>query len=267
MNCQTIVSRHRRTETGFTLIELLVVIAIVGILAALLFPALSRARKDGQSVSCKNHLRQVGLSLAMYVADHHYYPPMGDRDAGAFQTCFDRLSPYAPLNWTNSSWHCPAYIANNGVIGLTVRPGGGATIHTSYSYNGLGIAGYHGSPRLGLGSHGRASRVSESEVRAPSEMFTVADCRPYQVPSKLDAGMTGLIGFIYMQPYYAYSVGDGETPPLHGDGYNILFGDGHVVVVKRNDLLFPPRTAQNWNRDDQLHPEAWAPRNLWALQN
>ncbi len=42
-------------------------------------------------------------------------------------------------------------------------------------------------------------------------------------------------------------------------GYNIVFCDGHLSLVKRNDYLFPPRTARNWNRDNQPHPEAWAP--------
>ena len=56
--------------TGFTLIELLVVIAIIGILAALLLPVLSRTKAQAHSIVCKNHLRQMGLALQMYVQDH-----------------------------------------------------------------------------------------------------------------------------------------------------------------------------------------------------
>jgi prepilin-type N-terminal cleavage/methylation domain-containing protein/prepilin-type processing-associated H-X9-DG protein len=254
---------------AFTLLELLVTMAIIGVLATLLLAALSAAKREARSAACNGQLRQLGIALRMYVdSDNQHYPPMWGDGHGGLPIWADKLLPYSGLNWTNNSWHCPAYIAEGGLVEVVKQPGGAIFVYISYAYNAYGTAdlpfvyGTPGSPSpvappLGLGVRRTDSLASEPEVTAPSEMFAIADSRTFR------DNPDGLRSDIAMRPYGTF--GD-ETPPLHGKGYNMLFADGHVLLVNRTDYLFPPRSAQNWNRDHQPHPESWAPRNQWPVQ-
>jgi prepilin-type N-terminal cleavage/methylation domain-containing protein len=94
---------------AFTLIELLVVIAIIAILAAMLMPALSRARNEARKATCKSNVHQVGLGIAMFRGDNNQQWPTGDTAGDWLENSADAMNKlYPDYVESDGVYRCPA---------------------------------------------------------------------------------------------------------------------------------------------------------------
>jgi prepilin-type processing-associated H-X9-DG protein len=251
--------------------ELLVVIAIIAVLAALLLPALSRAKAAAQAAKCRSNLRQIGLALTFYVSDHMVYPPLNGYDA---DKAGDIIKWHDYLNAALQSGPARKQAAAGfaGVFRCPTHRPLPDFYSPSYGYNawGAGGSGLEGSWAVpqSPGEWPRHLGLRDTSVKSPSQMIAIGDGYTAYRTARTSGGQMftdpdGLLvehevlgrGTSLESDFLTNLVRPREARRRHQGRLNIVFCDGHVEAETIARLFFTDSadTIRRWNADNEPH--------------
>lgn len=243
--------RHAPPRAGFTLVEMLVVSAVIAILAALLLPAVSRAKSRARAVQCASNFRQLGLGLQMYAETDSLGrlppDPLGD-DAPAWVYLLTpylgsvdgvRICPSDAFGEARRKWRRTSYVRNQ------------------YTAREISVAGTDLNAPGALGPDGRPLVINPSSLRPatyrrPSDTFLafevsnlgvlfpplVEDRTPVPAFDDHTHPDTWIFG-------WAHVLADID-PERHGRSSNYLFSDGHVAPIPATALRRRLESGENF---------------------
>lgn len=234
MNCKS----HRLGTTAFCLIELAVTVAIVGILAALILPALGRSRRKASEARCASNLRQIHLGFILYPADNRDRCParfvwsgklwnasdfLGGKDGSDGNYPPARVRPLHPYLAAEEAFRCPADVG-------IVRTNQGGVLMQPSCFDVMGLSYVYHSGMLLKGEEQSTSGIGGNSMDwAPNPAGYVL---LYEHPA-LGAGQKLAYWHRARKPGTGSSLQDGERGPRYSA---FVFLDGHTEFIDRSGI-------------------------------
>ena len=275
----------KRRKNGFTLIELLVVIAIIGVLVAMLLPAVQQAREAARRVNCRNNLMQIGLAVLNYRLAHEVLPPGVVNATGPIKSQPDgyhvswivQILPYLERNneYRHFDFNAGVYDEKNAAVRSAVVE---VLACPSYSFRGgddvakTNYAGCHSDTETPIDAQNKGvfflnSALSTDDITdGLSSTIFVGEKLVFEndlgwvsgTASTLRNAGTAINTDLEKSRWSRAPFGDGQEPPgplhvggfgsYHTGGAQFVFGDGAVRMLSQHmDLTTLQRLA---NRAD-----------------
>jgi prepilin-type N-terminal cleavage/methylation domain-containing protein len=229
---------RRRGKGAFTLIELLVVIAIIAILAAMLLPALAKAKERAKQARCISNEKQIALGYLLYIDDNqNWLPVAGQPDPTGVAPCrwFTEISPYIATANTNIDTlvakgkvvTCPSALIENAIP---------KNVPTWQAYGGYGHNYYY----LGY--------TPDSRVKVTGVDKAVETCMNGDgLDPKTGVLYWWNLGYLYPPPHVPDGSTGGVQPYVrHGLGGNYAWIEGHVSFMSWKAMLAGKNGRKSW---------------------
>jgi prepilin-type N-terminal cleavage/methylation domain-containing protein/prepilin-type processing-associated H-X9-DG protein len=227
------------TDRAFTLIELLVVVAIIAILAAMLLPALSRAKQKAWTTSCNSNLHQVGLGMRMFADDNNELYPESGRDI--YWGANDVAPPVGSgkPGWMEQIFPC---------VGNTNAYNCPGNVQLSRQYQGP--FNYFNGCNAAYVAAGGFAAVKSTSILFPSA-FVLGGDTAGTVNGRIIFDPQDADKDDYTQNCVGGAADDSLTEywQIHSGGQNIMFADGHSRWYKgynAGEMTFAYTTMTNW---------------------